>query len=119
MGEIYVDGAFECYTLEDVCRAQKIKHETAIPPGVYQVAVTPSARFKRDLPLLLNVPEFEGIRIHPGNTKADTSGCILVGATKGADRIGNSRTAFHALFEKIKAALRDGEKVQIEIIEKR
>ena len=57
------------------------------------------------LPLLLDVPAYEGIRIHPGNTDADTEGCLLPGKTKSADMVASSRLAFTALFEKIKAAL--------------
>jgi hypothetical protein len=101
IGELYVDGAFECFTLEDAVRPVKIKGVTAIPAGVYEVIVNWSQRFQRPLPLLLNVPNFDGVRIHAGNTDADTEGCLLVGKTKGVDVIGNSRAAFNALFEKI------------------
>jgi len=104
IGKLSVDGKFECYTLEDVERAVKIKNETAIPKGKYKVVITPSNRFKRDLPLLQNVPNFEGIRIHSGNTNHDTEGCILVGQTRATDFIGNSRKAFDKLFAKLKKA---------------
>lgn len=104
IGTLSIDGIFECYTLEDVERAVKIKNETAIPKGTYQVKITPSNRFKRDLPLLLNVPGYEGIRIHSGNTNHDTEGCILVGTTKTKDFIGNSRVAFEKLFKKLQKA---------------
>ena len=104
IGELSIDGKFECYTLEDVERAVKIKNETAIPKGKYKVIITPSNRFKRDLPLLQNVPGFEGIRIHSGNTNHDTEGCILVGQTRAADFIGNSRKAFDKLFAKMQKA---------------
>jgi len=68
IGSLYVDGKFECYTLEDVVRlGEKVYGETAIPEGTYEVQITFSNRFKRDLPLLLKVPGFEGVRIHPGN----------------------------------------------------
>jgi hypothetical protein len=100
-GVLKIDGIFECYTLEDVVRPKKIAGITAIPVGIYKVVITPSNRFKRDLPLLVNVPGFEGVRIHPGNTDADTEGCILVGTSSGKDSIGNSRIAFNQLFEKL------------------
>ena len=77
---MYLDGRFGVLHLEDVVRqGEKVPGQTAIPEGIYTVQITFSNRFKRDLPLLLNVPNFEGIRIHPGNTDADTEGCILVG----------------------------------------
>lgn len=77
--------------------------------------VTPSVRFKRDLPLLVNVPGFGGVRIHPGNTDHDTDGCILVGLAKGPDFVTESRRAFDQLFAKIKAALDAGEKITLEV----
>lgn len=104
IGKLFIDGVFECYTLEDVEREIKIKGETAIDKGTYKVIITPSNRFKRDLPLLLNVPNFEGVRIHSGNTNHDTEGCILVGTTRSTDFIGNSRKAFESLFNKMKVA---------------
>lgn len=104
IGELSIDGKFECYTLEDIERDVKVKSETAIPKGKYKVVITPSNRFKRDLPLLLKVPNFEGIRIHSGNTNHDTEGCILVGQTRAADFIGSSRKAFDKLFTKLKKA---------------
>jgi len=115
VGELSVNGKFECFTLEDKVRAVKIHGKTAIPAGIYEVTVTFSDKFKKPLPLLLNVPNFAGIRIHSGNTAADTEGCILVGTTKAADSVGNSRVAFKALFEKIEAALKK-EKVFIEVV---
>lgn len=104
IGELTVDGLFQCYTLEDKEREVKIKSETAIPRGTYKVIINQSARFKTLLPLLLDVPGFEGIRIHPGNTNHDTEGCILVGKTRGTDFIGKSRKAFAELFAKMKLA---------------
>lgn len=116
VGELFVDGVFECYTLEDTVRdlkkdgSGKVYGKTAIPAGTYNVSLTQSARFKRVLPLVLNVPFFEGVRIHPGNTAADTDGCVLVGTTKvgqagkPCDFIGNSRVAFDRLFAKLTAA---------------
>jgi hypothetical protein len=104
IGEMTIDGKWECYTLEDVERDVKIKSETAIPKGTYKVIINKSNRFKNLLPLLLNVPNFEGVRIHPGNTNHDTEGCILVGRTKSKDFIGQSRKAFESLFAKMKLA---------------
>jgi hypothetical protein len=100
-----IDGAFECYTLEDVVRpnGEKVYGQTAIPEGRYQIKLTMSNRFKIVLPLLENVPNFEGVRIHPGNTAADTDGCILVGQTKTSNSIGSSRVAFDKLFSRLQA----------------
>lgn len=118
IGDLSVNGVFECFTLEDKVRPVKIKGETAIPAGTYEVAVTFSNKFQKFLPLLMNVPNFDGIRIHTGNTPKDTLGCILVGQGKGVDSISNSRLAFGPLFEKIQAVVRT-EKVFIEITEQR
>ncbi len=114
IGELSIDGKFECYTLEDVERPEKIHGKTAIPKGRYQVIVTMSNRFKKLLPLLVKVPNYEGIRIHPGNKAEDTEGCILPGTTRGVDFVGNSRLAFNALFKKINKSL-ESEKVYITI----
>ena len=124
IGQLFVDGAEECFTLEDEVREKdgmpvgmwKIKGQTAIPRGTYNVIITMSNRFKRELPLLENVPGFEGIRIHPGNTSEDTEGCILVGRGKTDKTVTESRIAFNALFAKIQQGLNDGDKVSIEII---
>jgi hypothetical protein len=104
IGELSIDGLFECYTLEDVERSVKIKNETAIPKGTYKVIINQSNRFKRLLPLLIDVPGFEGVRIHSGNSNHDTEGCILVGRTRSKDFIGQSRKAFEKLFKKMQAA---------------
>jgi hypothetical protein len=112
IGELYINGVFQCYTLEDKEREIKIKNETAIPKGTYKVIINRSNRFKIDLPLLLNVPNFEGVRIHSGNSNHDTEGCILVGQTRATDFIGNSRKAFKNLFDKMKLATN----IEIEIL---
>jgi len=104
IGELFIDGKFECYTLEDKEREVKIKSETAISKGEYKVIINQSNRFKRLLPLLLNVPNFEGVRIHSGNSNHDTEGCILVGTTRSKDFIGSSRIAFQRLFKKMQLA---------------
>ena len=104
IGELTIDGKFECYTLEDVERDVKIKSETAIAKGTYKVIINQSNRFKRLLPLLINVPNFEGVRIHAGNSNHDTEGCILVGMNRSLDYITKSRKAFDSLFKKMQKA---------------
>lgn len=118
IGKLYVDDQYQCYTLEDKVQYPKVPKETAIPKGVYKVIVNFSNRFNREMPLLLNVPEFSGIRIHAGNTSKDTEGCILVGETwAGVGRIYNSQSAFGRLFCKIQNAISKGEEVTITITE--
>jgi hypothetical protein len=104
IGELTIDGKFECYTLEDVERDVKIKGETAIAKGTYKVIINQSNRFKRLLPLLIGVPNFEGVRIHAGNSNHDTEGCILVGQNRSTDYITKSRKAFDSLFTKMQKA---------------
>lgn len=118
-GIMVIDGQQECYTLEDVVRpsGEKIFGDTAIPAGTYQVIVNHSNHFNRDLPLLLNVPNFEGVRIHAGNTAKDTEGCILVGRKRVPGAVQESRLAFEPLFAKIQDAIAAGEEVTITIVE--
>jgi len=111
-GVLFVDGRFECFTLEDVLRdGPKVHGATAIPAGRYKVIVTLSPRFRRRLPLLLLVPGFEGIRIHPGNHPRETEGCILVGLRRSVatSEVLESRLAFHPLLEKLEAACAAGD----------
>lgn len=104
IGNLYVDSPVKfCDTLEDKVRLDGVKvyGETAIPAGTYKVIITWSNRFKRKLPLLLNVPGFDGIRIHPGNTAVDTHGCILVGVNDVKGEIHQSKFTFYELFKKM------------------
>ena len=94
IGKLYIDGIYFCDTLEDKVRDIKIKDKTAIPCGTYKVQITYSNRFKKMMPLLLNVPGFEGIRIHNGNSESDTSGCILVGQNKVKGKLVNSKMIY-------------------------
>ena len=115
------DGAFVCFTLEDVVRpkgAAKVYARTAIPAGVYSVIINESRRFKALMPLVQNVPGFSGIRIHPGNDHEDTEGCILVGRRRGPNMtIVESRLAYQSVFDRIQAAEKRGEVVELEIID--
>lgn len=91
MGQLYIDDAYFCDTLEDKVRnGVKIKGVTAIPTGKYKVVVTMSAKFKRMMPLLCDVPNFTGIRIHRGTTHKNTAGCILVGKMNGMNALEDS-----------------------------
>ena len=104
VGKLYLDGIYECFTLEDAVRnGTKIIGKTAIPIGTYKVIIDASTRFKQDMPHILDVPDFTGVRIHAGNTSADTDGCILLGTTwAGKDFIGNSKIAYKKFFNKLK-----------------
>lgn len=116
IGKLYINNNYFCDTIEDKDRAltqqmdsaaiQKIKvyAKTAIPTGKYQVVMTYSSRFKKVMPLLLNVPGFSGIRIHSGNTANDTEGCIITGQNKVVGKVINSRVTTDKLYSIIKKA---------------
>ena len=107
IGDFLIDGEFYFYVLEDMIREPgvKVPGKTAIPEGRYKVIIDQSTRFKRAMPHVLNVPGFEGIRIHAGNTDKDTEGCPLLGYTKSKDFVGNSRLAFNRFFDILYEAL--------------
>jgi hypothetical protein len=125
LSPVYIDSNYFCHVLEDTDRglhseddlsyikSVKVKHSTAIPYGTYEVVISYSNRFKRMLPLLLNVKGFEGIRIHSGNTHLDTSGCLLPGIPV-ADKVTFSTSTFQSLFTLIKKTIRK-EKVYVTI----
>lgn len=99
----------------DEIRRRKVYGQTAIPKGAYRVIVNYSPRFGRDLALLQNVPGFEGVRIHPGNTAADTEGCLLFGANTAVGRVTNSRYWTGIIERRINEALKRGEEVWVKI----
>lgn len=101
-GVLYFEGDKFCDTLEDQVREPgvKVPGATAIPAGRYEIRLTYSRRFKQVMPQLLNVPGFEGIRIHAGNTERDTEGCILVGKLEG-DHLVNSRDTYNDLMDEL------------------
>ena len=119
IGQMYLDGKFECFTLEDMVRPVKIAKETAIPAGSYKVTLRMSPHFKVRTPALDKVPNYEYVLIHFGNDKSHTDGCILVGQSKSVDFVGSSMAAFKALMPKFEAAVARGEPLGIEIVEER
>ncbi len=125
VGSLFIDGEYFCDTLEDPVRdidrdgvfkgkEIKIPGRTAIPYGKYGLTVNYSPKFRRRLPRLLDVPDFEGILIHRGNTADDTSGCILVGENRIKGMVLNSSAYEKRLVELLGSA--EGEEMTIEII---
>jgi len=131
IGDLFIDGVFYANVLEDAVRVLKdLNHDgdfndanegkifgrTAIPSGIYKVIITYSNHFKRDLPLLVDVYGYEGIRIHPGNDDGDTEGCLLIGKNDVKGKVTNSKFWTEGLITKIKSALDNKEEVTIEIV---
>lgn len=115
ISDLYLNGQFQCYVLEDPVRTVKVQGQTAIPYGRYEVVINWSNRFKMELPLFLNVPGFKGVRFHSGNSPDDTEGCPLPGLTYSDDWVRDSRKAFNLVFPQIKKALSEG-KVYWEVV---
>ena len=127
LGDLYVDDRWFCFVLEDEDRRletnpdAKVDGATCIPRGEYEVIVTYSNRFKVEMPLVLSVPGFTGIRIHPGNTTEDTHGCLLVGSSWGTAANGdyivlNSRATYSKLFSLIDTALERKDGIVLEVL---
>lgn len=126
IGELTENGVHRCFILEDVDRgldsampleeikSLKVFGQTAIPTGRYEIVITFSNHFKKPLPLLLNVPGFEGVRVHSGNRPQDSEGCLLTGTDYGTDEVTGSRVAFTVLASDIELAIQR-EKVFITI----
>jgi hypothetical protein len=129
IGKLDADGSFFCWTIEDQVRADpnpdtpqneaKVPGKTAIPAGRYRLMITRSPRFRRELPELLKVPGFVGVRIHSGNTADDTEGCIIVGFRRGMGGVFESRPAMQKLQLMIEKAILDGREAWISISEQR
>lgn len=128
IGRLSVNGERFCDTIEDRVRGKaemKVPGETAIPYGRYKVTLkvrSPKFSSYRQyqfcggyLPRLLNVPGFEGVLIHIGNTADDSSGCIIVGENKAVGRVVNSTATFHRLYSLLKEADNRGDDIEIEI----
>ena len=127
IGILYINNKYFCEILEDTDRGLKdsmsleeikkikIKDQTCIPYGKYQILMTYSPKYKKVMPLVNNVKGFEGIRIHSGNTNKDTSGCLLPGFNKIKGQVINSRETFNKLYSLIQTAINNKENVTIEI----
>ena len=129
IGELYVDNHLFCDTCED--KVRDIEHEgkvygkTAIPYGRYEITIkVQSPKYsqrasyawcKGYLPRLLNVPHFDGILIHSGNTAEDSAGCILVGENKVKGKVVNSMKTLTRLYSILKSASDSGDKIWITI----
>lgn len=122
LGKLFIDGVFECYTLEDEFRAVKVRGETRIPTGKYKLALRTEGethlkyaqRFPdihRGMLHVTNVPGFQWILIHIGNTEKDTEGCLLVGADRDEQKmtIGRSSVAYRKMYPKVADAVTKGE----------
>lgn len=124
ISELYVDEVFECHILEDFDAKlednpkAKVYGKTAIPRGKYKIVRDKSNRFGFITPRFLAVPNYVGVRCHPGNDAEDTEGCPLPGEfTVGvSDWVSNSRLAFNKLDLKIEKALKKNEEVTWEIV---
>ena len=125
--KLYINGKYFSDVLEDPDRGLtdsmsleeikkiKIKGNTCIPYGTYNIIITYSPRFKKNLPLLNNVKGFDGIRIHSGNKPQDTEGCLLPGFNKVKGQVINSKVTTDKLIAQIQQAINKKEKVTITI----
>ena len=116
IGKLYIDGEYFCDVVEDRDRGLtqdmplseikkiKVMHETAIPYGTYKVVLSYSPRFKRILPAILNVPGFEGIRIHNGKNSGSSSGCLIVGRNTIKGGVTSSKEYMEKLIDILKKA---------------
>lgn len=127
IGRLFIDGKYFSDTIEDKDRLlkqtdsldkikkTKVYAETAIPTGTYKVIVNMSPKLKRNLPRLLDVPGFEGILIHRGNTAKDSAGCIIVGENKVVGKVINSTPYETKLVKLLTEAQNRNEPITIKI----
>jgi hypothetical protein len=120
LGSLTVDDQRIGFTCEDKDRhlengGEKVYGETAIPRGRYKVIISFSQRFKKPMPEILNVPGFEGIRIHGGNTDADTLGCILLGAQRTSNGVANCAAVNNSLISMLEKAEDIGDEVWLTV----
>ena len=108
-GKLFIDGVYWGETLEDTDRqlesgGSKVDGDTAIPRGTYTLALTYSNRFRKIMPEILHVPGFCGVRIHGGNTEADTLGCPLLGHVRTSTGIADCAGINQRLLEFLELA---------------
>lgn len=126
LGELFINGRFYCFTLEDEHRDVKVSGETRIPAGQYKVKKRYSPKFTprtgHDMLWIKDVPGFEYILIHSGNTEDDTDGCLLVGTAigklNGKRAVLNSKVAYNKIYPVISDAIDKGEEVTIKYMDK-
>lgn len=118
IGKLYVNGIFRYFVLEDLVRPQgeKVPKQTAIPYGKYPVSVSESPRLGRMLPLIENVPDFSGIRIHAGIDEKWTEGCLLISRRVGYGKLVLDRQAESEITAIIRNALDHGQPVTLKVI---
>jgi hypothetical protein len=127
-GLLFIDGKFECYTLEDEYRATKLAAETRIPEGTYELKLrlegTHHVDYLKKFPkehigmlYVTNVPGFEYILIHIGNTEKDTAGCLLVGTNPAGMTLTESTPAYLKMYKQVAPAIKSGKKVTIKYVD--
>lgn len=124
-GKFYIEGVYQCFTLEDPYKEKKVWGETRIPEGRYKVELRKAGGFHekytekfgkdfhRGMLHVTNVPNYTYILIHIGNTNKDTNGCLLVGTGKTKNSITNSTLAYKKIYPPIAKALEEGKEVWI------
>lgn len=119
IGRVYINGEYFCFSIEDAARTTKIKGETCIPLGTYPLGTRFSPRFSKaynhDMIWVQNVPDFEFILIHWGNTISDTEGCLIIGNKIGIvnqkDAVLNSRATYLKFYDKVINQIKEGEQL--------